>query len=87
MNQEWRDATKQTEQERLELSVKRLTQELIDVKEAYEKQILELENKILTLQEQKINLTERFLNHTQERQREDREWIENLKRKIAELPK
>jgi chromosome segregation ATPase len=52
-----------------------------------QKEINDLHRIIVKITQEKITLTEKFLNHIQERQSDDREWIENLKRKIAELPK
>ena len=44
--------------------------------------VKQLEQSILRLAEEKMELTEKFLNHIQERQRDDKEWIESLKKKF-----
>ena len=53
-----------------------------------ERAVLDLQDEVKTLQltivrisQEKIDLTQKFLDHIQERQRDDRAWVESLRNK------
>ena len=88
MSESWRDAiekdNKEKQIQRLLEALYRERQEVKALNEAIKQQqedINRLERTIVRLAEEKIELTEKFLNHIQERQRDDKEWIESLKKK------
>ena len=88
MNESWREAIERDNKEKqVQRLVEALSLEQREVKalnEAIKQQqekITSLELTIVELVQQKIELTEKFLNHIQERQRDDKEWIESLKKK------
>ena len=88
MNESWRDAiekdNKETQIKRLKEALYLEQNEVKALNEAIKQQqekITSLELTIVELVQQKIELTEKFLNHIQERQRDDKEWIESLRKR------
>ena len=61
-----------------------LEQQVRNLQEALrleQQEVKALQRSIVQLAEEKIELTEKFLNHIQERQRDDKAWIESLRNK------